>query len=316
MVAKWFPEKRGARTGFVNGGFAYGAVPFIFIFQSAFHPSNFSLVLDLIAAYIALVVGLCAVYFKDPPKNWWPAEIDPLEWAERTRQEASKGRDRNPPAVAQFTPAQAVRTRQMPLMWLALWMIGNTSLFGTAYQVPFAKSVGFGALVAASSAGVFSVVNGVGRAAVGWVSDQIGRKQTLVIVLLIEAGAQVGVLATGKAGLEVPFLFMAFLAGFGAGAFFPLFAALVPDYFGENYNATNYGIVYSAKLASSLVGIGIGSTVITAMGWTSAYLIAAGLALVSAGIALLLRQPQSVPVVAPAVETVPLQGQTLPEVAG
>jgi MFS family permease len=316
MVAKWFPEKRGARTGFVNGGFAYGAVPFIFIFQSAFHPSNFSLVLDLIAVYIALVVGLCAVYFKDPPKNWWPAEIDPLEWAERTRQEAAKGRDRNPPAVAQFTPAQAVRTRQMPLMWLALWMIGNTSLFGTAYQVPFAKSVGFGALVAASSAGVFSVVNGVGRAAVGWVSDHIGRKQTLVIVLLIEAAAQVGVLATGKAGLEVPFLCMAFLAGFGAGAFFPLFAALVPDYFGENYNATNYGIVYSAKLASSLVGIGIGSTVITAMGWTSAYLIAAGLALVSAGIALLLRQPQSVPVVAPALEPAPLQGQSLPEIAG
>jgi MFS family permease len=316
IVGKWFPERRGARIGFVNGGFAYGAVPFIFIFQSVFEPANFSLVLDLIALYIAVVVGICAVYFKDPPKNWWPPEIDPLQWAETTRQESLKGRDRNPPAVAQFTPMQAMRTGQMPLMWLALWMIGNTALFGTAYQVPFAKSVGFGALVAASSAGVFSVVNGVGRAAVGWVSDQIGRKQTLVVVLLIEAAAQVGVLVTGKAGLEVPFLAMAFLAGFGAGAFFPLFAAMVPDYFGENYNATNYGIVYSAKLASSLIGIGIGASVITALGWTSAYLLAAGLALVSAAIALLLRQPQTVPVVVPAVQTAPVQEGILPEIAG
>jgi MFS family permease len=316
IVGKWYPEKRGARIGFVNGGFAYGAVPFIFIFQSVFDVSNFSLVLDLIAAYIAVVVGLCAVFLKDPPKNWWPAHIDPLEWVEKTRQEGLAGHDRNPPAVAQFTPMQAMRTRQMPLMWLALWMIGNTALFGTAYQVPFAKSVGFGALVAASSAGVFSVVNGVGRAAVGWVSDRIGRKQTLIVVLLVEAFSQVGVLVTGKAGLEVPFLAMAFLAGFGAGAFFPLFAAMVPDYFGENYNATNYGIVYSAKLASSLVGIGVGSAVITAMGYTSAYLMASGLALLSAAIALLLRQPQHVPLVAPALETGHLPEGTLPEIAG
>jgi MFS family permease len=126
----------------------------------------------------------------------------------------------------------------------------------------------------------------------------------------------VGVLVTGKAGLEVPFLAMAFLAGFGAGAFFPLFAAMVPDYFGENYNATNYGIVYSAKLASSLIGIGIGASVITALGWTSAYLLAAGLALVSAAIALLLRQPQTVPVVVPAVQTAPVQEGILPEIAG
>jgi MFS family permease len=316
IVGKWFPEKRGARIGFVNGGFAYGAVPFIFIFQSVFEPSNFSLVLDLIAVYIAVVTGLCAVFFKDPPKNWWPAEIDPLEWAEKARAESAAGRHRNPPAVGQFTPTQAMRTGQMPLMWLALWMIGNTALFGTAYQVPFAKSVGFGALVAASSAGLFSVVNGVGRAAVGWVSDHIGRKQTLILVLLIEAVAQIGVLVTGNAGLEVPFLAMAFLAGFGAGAFFPLFAALVPDYFGENYNATNYGIVYSAKLASSLVGIGLGSSVISALGYTSAYLIAAGLAVVSAGIALLLRQPQHVPAPAPAHQPVHLQDRPLPEAAG
>jgi MFS family permease len=180
-------------------------------------------------------------------------------------------------------------------MWLSFWMIGNVSLFGTAYQVPFAKSLGFGPLIAASSAGVLAVVNGVGRAAVGWVSDHLGRKQTLIVVLLIEAAAQVGLLYSGQAHLEIPFLIMAFIAGFGGGAFFPLFAALVPDYFGENYNASNYGVVYSAKIASSLVGIGVGASVIHTMGWTAAYLIGAGLALASAGLTLLLRQPQEPP---------------------
>jgi MFS family permease len=295
MVGKWFPEKRGARTGFVNGGFAYGAVPFIVVFSYWFEPSNYSLVLNLIAGYMLVLIGLCAVFFKDPPKDWWPAEVDPIAWSEKAREARLKGGQRNPPAAGQFTPMQAIRTGQLPLMWLTLWMIGNVSLFGVAYQVPFAKSLGFGPLVAASSAGVLSVVNGVGRGAIGWVSDKIGRKQSLVIVLLIEAFAQVGLLVTGKAGLEIPFLLMAFVAGFGSGAFFPLFAAIVPDYFGENYNASNYGIVYSAKLGSSLVGIGLGSAVISWLGYTGAYLIGAGIAVMSAAIALLLHQPEHAP---------------------
>jgi MFS family permease len=290
-------------------------VPFIFIFQLWFHSSNYSLVLELIALYMVVVIGLCALLFKDPPKDWWPAEVDPIEWASKARRAREQGGARNPPAVAQFTPLQAIRTGQLPLMWFSLWMIGNVSLFGTAYQVPFAKHVGFGALVAASSAGVFSVVNGVGRGAVGWISDKIGRKRTLVIVLCIEAVAQLGVLLTGNAHLEVPFLAMAFLAGFGAGAFFPLFAALVPDYFGENNNASNYGIVYSAKLGSSLVGIGLGSSVIAAIGYSWAYLLAAGLAVVSAAVALTLRQPESVPVVAPVAAALIPEG-TVPEAAG
>jgi MFS family permease len=295
MVGKWFPEKRGARTGFVNGGFAYGTLPFIYVFSYWFHPSNFALVLNLVAVYMLLVIGACAVFFKDPPKNWWPAEIDPLKWVDERRAASAKTAVKNPPAVGQFAPMQAIRTGQLPLMWLALWMIGNVSLFGSAYQVPFAKSLGFGPLIAASSAGVLAVVNGGGRAVVGWISDTIGRKQSLLLVLLIEAVAQLGLLYTGKAHLEIPFLAMAFLAGLGGGAFFPMFAALVPDYFGENHNAQNYGIVYSAKLASSLVGIGLGSIVIDSLGYTGAYWIGAGVALISAGFVLMLRQPQTPP---------------------
>jgi MFS family permease len=188
------------------------------------------------------------------------------------------------------------------------------SLFGIAYQIPFAKSLGFGPLVAASSAGVLAVVNGVGRLAVGWISDKVGRKQTLVAVLVIEGLAQIGLLYTGKAHLEIPFLFMAFLVGFGGGAFYPLFAAIVPDYFGENHNASNYGAVYSAKLASSLVGIGIGSALIASVGYTGAYWLGAIVAFAAAGVALMLRKPQRPPVraVAPGVTEPPVEHEADP----
>ena len=79
--------------------------------------------------------------------------------------------------------------------------------------------------------------------------------------------------------------------GFGGGAFYPLFATLTTDHFGENNNASNYGIVYSSKLVGSIVGIGVGASVIDAWGYTGAYWVAAGAALLAAVTAALLRQP-------------------------
>ncbi|MET8851047.1 OFA family MFS transporter [Amycolatopsis sp. NPDC004625] len=289
MVGKWYPEKRGARTGFVNGGFAYGSVPFIYLFSAFLGHENVTGVLDGIGLYMLVVVGVCGFLFKDPPKSWWPKEVDPISWAKgRT---GVKSLAKNPPAVRQFTPMEAIRTGMLPLMWVSLVIIGGVSLFGINFQVPFAKESHFGAFVAASSAGVLAIVNGTGRAVVGWASDKLGRRQTLTIVLLIAGGAQFGVLYAGNTHNLVLFMVFAFLTGFGGGAFYPLFAALVPDYFGENNNASNYGLVYSAKLVGGVGGGGLAAGVISAWGYTGAYVLAGCIAVLSAVLTLFLRQP-------------------------
>ncbi|KND24607.1 OFA family MFS transporter [Streptomyces acidiscabies] len=292
MVGKWFPERRGARTGFVNGGFAYGSLPFIFVFNYGFDTANYHRVLDLIGCYIMIVVFGCAFFFKDPPKNWWPADVDPLAHAGAGSASGTLGGlSKNPPAVRQFTPKEAVRTGMLPLMWLSIVMTAGVSIFGISFQVDYAKEIGFGPLVAASSMGVMAVVNGVGRGVVGWLSDRWGRKPTLVFVIVVLGLAQFGVIWAGDVRSEALFLFFAFLSGFGGGAFYPLFAALTPDYFGENYNATNYGLVYSGKLVSGLFGGGLGSLVVASWGYDGAYALAGGVSMVAAVIALLLRQP-------------------------
>ncbi|GAA1187789.1 OFA family MFS transporter [Pseudonocardia alaniniphila] len=289
MVGKWFPEKRGGKTGFVYGAFAYGAVPFIFVFSYMFNESDFTLVLTLIAVYMLVVVGVSGFLYKDPPKNWWPPDVDPLEWA--TDSNSTRSLAKNPPAVRQYGPMEAIKTGQLPLMWFALAIIGGVSLFGIGYQVDFAKEVGFGPFIAASSAGVLSIVNGVGRGFVGWLSDQIGRKEALIIVLVVEGVAQFGLLWGGDTHNEFLFIFFAFLAGLGGGAFYPMFASLTPDYFGENNNATNYGLIYSAKLVSGLFGLGVASWVVSAWGYNGAYTIAGAIAFISVVISLFLRQP-------------------------
>lgn len=290
MVGKWFPEKRGARTGFVNGGFAYGAVPFIYIFSSLLHPGNYTMILDLVGLYMLVVVGICGFLFRDPPKNWWPKEVDPVDWVRNTKTNASLAK--NPPATKQYSPMEAIRTGMLPLMWVCLVIIGGVSLFGINFQVPFAKASHFGPFIAASSAGVLSIVNGTGRAVVGWVSDRIGRRQTLTWVLVIAAVAQFGVLYSGNTHNQTLFLVFAFLTGFGGGAFYPLFASLVPDYFGENHNASNYGLVYSAKLVGGVGGGGLAAGIVSAWGYSGAYILAGGIALLSALLTLFLRQPK------------------------
>ncbi len=289
MVGKWFPERRGARTGFVNGGFAYGSLPFIFIFNYAFDTGNYHRVLDLIGCYVMIVVLSTAFFFKDPPRNWWPADIDPLTHGGQGR--GARSLAKNPPAVKQYTPKEAIRTGMLPLMWVTVVMTAGVSIFGISFQVDFAKEVGFGPLVAASSMGIMAVINGIGRAVVGWLSDLWGRKLTLVFVIVVLGLAQFGVIWAGDVKNEWLFLFFAFLSGFGGGAFYPMFAALTPDYFGENYNATNYGLVYSGKLISGLFGGGLGSMVVAAWGYNGAYALAGGVSMAAAAIALLLRQP-------------------------
>jgi MFS family permease len=289
MVGKWFPEKRGARTGFVNGAFAYGAVPFIYIFSAFLHPDNYTVILDLVGVYMLLIVGVCGFLFKDPPKNWWPKHIDPVNWVRNTKGNTTLAK--NPPALKQYSPMEAIRTGMLPLMWVSLVIIGGVSLFGINFQVPFAKASGFGPFIVASSAGLLSIVNGTGRAVVGWVSDRIGRRQTLTVVLVIAAVAQFGVLYAGNTHNLPLFMVFAFLVGFGGGAFYPLFAMLVPDYFGENNNASNYGLVYSAKLIGGVGGGGLAAGVVSAWGYNGAYILAGCIALVSAVLTLFLRQP-------------------------
>jgi MFS family permease len=294
MVGKWYPENRGGKTGFVNGGFAYGAVPFIYLFNYHFGTGNYRLVLSLVGVYMLVVIGVCGLFFKDPPKNWWPEHVDPLRRGDNPEATALR-LAKNPPAVRQFTPFEAVRSGVLPLMWLALVITSGISLFGINFQVKFAKASDFGPLVAASSIGILAIVNGVGRGFVGWVSDRLGRRQTLMGVCVVLGLAQFGVAYAGRAHNEALFLAFAFLSGFGGGAFYPLFAALVPDYFGENFNATNYGLVYSGKLVGALFGGGLAASLIDSRGYVVAYLLAGVIGLVSAAVVAFLRPPRGGP---------------------
>jgi len=127
------------------------------------------------------------------------------------------------------------------------------------------------------------------------VSDSSGRKQTLLTVCLILELSSFGVGWAGSQQNEPLFITFAVISGFGGGAFYPLFAALTPDYFGENYNASNYGTVYSAKLVGAVAAGPLAAALIDANGYPATYILAGSFALLAAVLILFLRQPTAVP---------------------
>jgi len=299
IVAKWYPERKGGLTGFVNGGFAYGSIPFIIIFNYWFTPANHSMVLELVGVYMLVLMAGTGWFFADPPRNWWPASVDPVNWVKD--QKAKQNLAKNPPAEHQYTPAEATRTPQLWIMWFALVATAGVSFFGINYEVKFAKASNFGLYVAVISAIIIALVNGTGRAFVGWISDKLGRKQTLITVCAILGLAQFGVGWSGSAHNEPLFFLFAVLSGFGGGAFYPLFAALTPDYFGENYNASNYGTVYSGKLVGAVAAGPLAAALIDSNGYPSTYLLAGTLSLLAGVLLVFLRRPT-----VPAARTAPV----------
>ena len=137
-----------------------------------------------------------------------------------------------------------------------------------------------------------AIINGTGRGVIGWISDLYGRRNTLIIVCVVLGLSQYAVFLSGSIGSMPLFLLASMVSGFGGGAIFPLFAAMTADYFGENNNATNYGLVYSSKVISGLVGAGMGSVVVDNWGYGAAFMIAGSVGVACAFISLFLRQPK------------------------
>jgi MFS family permease len=287
-AARWFPDDRVATIGFVTGGFACGAVPIIGL-VALLGPQAQSALLTCAAGVVLVVAAVAARWLQDPPAHWWPQEIDAQAWA--VDHHLNRSIPNNMPAVRHYTPGEAVRTGVLPLIWLLLASITAVSLFGLAFVAGYAQHLGLGITTAGLAAAGLAGVNGVVRASAGHLSDRFGRLRVLAWVLALEGSAQFALVAAGQAGHAWAFVAIALLVGLGGGAFYAIFAQVVLEYFGDRSLVQNQAVVYSAKAAGGLVGIGGAVVAVGELGYAPVFLAAGGVALASALAVRLLRQP-------------------------
>ena len=95
------------------------------------------------------------------------------------------------------------------------------------------------------------IMGGLTRPVFGWISDHIGREIAIFLAFALEGTALL--LLIQNAHDPIMFVLMSGLAFFGWGAVFSLFPAVSGDMFGRKFATTNYGWLYTAKGAASLI---------------------------------------------------------------
>lgn len=292
IVAKWYPEKKGWRTGFVNGGWAYGSVPFIIAiggFNSGGGVGNLTAheakVFIIIQGIIMSSVILIAGYFlTDPPKNWWPAEIDPLNWHKHSTRDLKN----NPPALRHYTLQQMWRTKAAKWVGIQYACYVGCSLFGVAYYFGFGKAMHLGNWAVVGGAAGFALCDGGFRPFYGWASEFIGRRRVMIYAYSGNVVFQLLALWMGELHNGPMFAVCAVISGGLSGANFPMTAALVADYWGETNNAINYGSIYAWKALGGSFAGGLAALVMTGTlygnatdNWPRGFFFGAGLGLIA-----------------------------------
>lgn len=191
---------------------------------------------------------------------------------------------------------------RQPAFWLLYVMftaVATSGLMATAQLGPIARDfkvanssvdllgLTFAALPLAMS--LDRVLNGITRPLFGWVSDHVGRENTMFAVFALEGLAILSLV--NLAHVPVLFVLCTGFAFFAWGEIFSLFPALCGDLFGRKFATTNYGVLYTAKGMAALL-IPVGSLLQAATGsWKPIFGLAVALDWMAALLALFALKP-------------------------
>jgi len=163
------------------------------------------------------------------------------------------------------------------LIYIMMTMLAFGGLVVTAQLNPMASSyhvdnivVAFGMTALVLAITVDRILNGLTRPFWGWVSDHIGRENSIFIAFILEALAVYALLQL--IGHPVWFVALSGLCFFAWGNIFSLFPAITGDLYGNKWATTNYGIVYTAKgVAAAFAGPGAAWLFAKTGSWTKVF---------------------------------------------
>jgi MFS family permease len=131
-----------------------------------------------------------------------------------------------------------------------LMIISQFAAFSRDFGVANVVVFGLAALPLALT--VDRLTNGLTRPFFGFVSDKIGRENTMAIAFLMEA-ASVTLMVMFRDNALV-FVILSGVVFFGWGEIFSLFPSTLTDTFGARHATTNYGWLYIAQGVGSILG--------------------------------------------------------------
>jgi len=231
---KWFPSsKTGMIAGIVVAGFGLASV---YIAPLAnFLIAEFDLGQAMMIFGISFLVTVCSlsVFLVNPPAGYVPMEKD-TEKSQITPS-ASESVD--------SSPTQIMKTASFYKLWFMFFVGSGAGLFIIGGVAVLARqSMGELAWVVVA---LLAVGNAGGRVIAGILSDKIGRRITLSIMMAFQAVIIFSLLFISRDSALL-IVVAATWIGFNYGTNLSLFPSLTKDHFGLKNFGGNYGLVFSA----------------------------------------------------------------------
>jgi MFS transporter, OFA family, oxalate/formate antiporter len=278
---KWFPDRRGLAAGLTAMGFGAGSALTVIPIQAMIKGQGYETAFFNFGIGQGVLVILLALMLRAPRKGEVP-EVARVSLSRRD-----------------YTPKEMVRTPVFWVMYLMFVMMAAGGLMATAQLGPIAKDfkiaevpvtlLGLTLPALTFAASIDRILNGLTRPFFGWVSDHIGRENTMFLAFGIEG---IGIYALSIYGQDpVLFVVLTGVVFFAWGEIYSLFPATCADTYGAKYATTNAGLLYTAKGTASLVVPYTSLLTAWTGSWHAVFLSAAALNIVAAVMALLILKP-------------------------
>jgi MFS transporter, OFA family, oxalate/formate antiporter len=277
---KWFPDRRGLAAGITAAGFGVGSAFTIIPIQNIIHSAGYEAAFLWFGLGQGLIILALAPLLRTAPHDM-PVTTAVIQ----TRHSHS--------------PAETLRSPVFWVLYLMMALVSAGGLMATAQLAPIAHEfnvagvpvslLGLTLPALTFALSIDRILNGVTRPPFGWISDRIGRENTMFIAFSLEA---VGILALGAFGHD-PLLFV-LLGGvvfFAWGEIYSLFPSTCTDCYGPKYATTNAGLLYTAKGVAGLL-VPIGSLLVAETGnWHILFTAAAAMNALAAVLAIVVLRP-------------------------
>ncbi len=265
---KFFPDKSGLIGGIATASYGISSVLIPPIANAIISSSGVLNAFRLIGiAFIIIICGGAFLIEKCPP-GFTPAGWHPQSVSKKTK---SSGSDKN---------WRGMLTD--PIFYVMILMLTCGAVFGLmmiSQASPIAQNmIGMSVDEATAVVSILALFNAAGRVAAGYISDKIGRINTLTIMLALGIAGLLLLFFSGT-GSFVTFYIGVSVVGICFGSFMGVFPAFTAGQFGQKNNSVNYGIMFIGFAIAGYVGPTIVSSVYNSSGsYTTAFLIAIGLA--------------------------------------
>jgi len=283
LMVKWFPDRRGLATGVVAAGYGFGAILTTFPIDSMIKASGYQHTLVVFGAIFGVIGLIGALMLRSPSK------------------ERMIGQATLATKDVGYPPITMLRSPVFWLMFVMMSMMSTGGLMVITQFTSFAKSFGIAAqtsvvilgmtFAAIPAALTFDrITNGLTRPFFGWVSDHIGRENTMAIAFILE-GIAIFLMLQYRSD---PYLLIVLsgLVFFGWGEIFSLFPSTLTDTFGTKYATTNYGFLYMAQGIGSILGAPIAAMIYEATGsWMPVFGLVIGMDVLTGLLALFVLKP-------------------------